>query len=246
MALIGAAFALGFTVGPVLGGVALLAGGEAATSPWPGFLAAGLSGVALLLAIFRLPESLTRDSESAARSLFDRAALRGAFAAVDWPAARDVVCGRVFLRQLRIDLVAGNRTDDRRRSLGRPGSGNGSGARTRARGDQCRAAGAGDGDSLGALAAIVSARREPGLRARRGHDLVHRAGHFHVPGDDSHARSRVSRATPLGPAFRGRDGHRRRGDGDRRFLRSWPWRPSAAISACSWKQWPWRSSASRS
>jgi MFS family permease len=80
MALIGAAFALGFTVGPVLGGVALLAGGEAATSPWPGFLAAGLSGLALLLAIFRLPESLTRDSESAARSLFDRAALRAALA----------------------------------------------------------------------------------------------------------------------------------------------------------------------
>ncbi|MES1213303.1 MAG: MFS transporter [Singulisphaera sp.] len=78
MALIGAAFALGFTVGPVLGGAALLAGGEAATSPWPGYLAAGLSGVALLLAIFRLPESLTRDSESAARSLFDRRGLQAA------------------------------------------------------------------------------------------------------------------------------------------------------------------------
>src|SRR5262249_18726518 len=57
MALIGAAFALGFTVGPVLGGAALLAGGEAATSPWPGYLAAALSGMALLLAITRLPES---------------------------------------------------------------------------------------------------------------------------------------------------------------------------------------------
>lgn len=80
MALIGAAFALGFTVGPVLGGAALLAGGEAATSPWPGFLAAALSGVALLLAIFRLPESLSRDSESAARSLFDRRGLHAALA----------------------------------------------------------------------------------------------------------------------------------------------------------------------
>ena len=78
MALIGAAFALGFTVGPVLGGAALLAGGEAATSPWPGFLAAALSGAALLLAIFRLPESLSRDSESAARSLFDRRGLQAA------------------------------------------------------------------------------------------------------------------------------------------------------------------------
>jgi MFS transporter, DHA1 family, tetracycline resistance protein len=76
MALIGAAFALGFTVGPVLGGAALLAGGDATASPWPGFLAAMLSGGALLLAIARLPESLTRDSESAARSLFDRTALR--------------------------------------------------------------------------------------------------------------------------------------------------------------------------
>ena len=80
MALIGAAFALGFTVGPVLGGAALLAGGEAATSPWPGFLAAALSGAALVLAIFRLPESLSRDSESAARSLFDRRGLRAALA----------------------------------------------------------------------------------------------------------------------------------------------------------------------
>jgi MFS family permease len=78
MALIGAAFALGFTVGPVLGGAALLAGTEAATSPWPGFLAAGLSGAALLLAIFRLPESLTHDSESAGRTLFDRRGLRAA------------------------------------------------------------------------------------------------------------------------------------------------------------------------
>jgi MFS family permease len=78
MALIGAAFALGFTVGPVLGGAALLAGGDVVASPWPGFLAAALSGGALLLAIARLPESLTRDSESAARSLFDRTALQAA------------------------------------------------------------------------------------------------------------------------------------------------------------------------
>ncbi|MBI2825134.1 MAG: MFS transporter [Planctomycetia bacterium] len=80
MALIGAAFALGFTVGPVLGGAALLAGGDASTSPWPGYLAAVLSGAALLLAIFRLPESLSRDSESAVRSLFDRSALKAALA----------------------------------------------------------------------------------------------------------------------------------------------------------------------
>ncbi len=78
MAMIGAAFALGFTVGPLLGAVALLAGGEIHTSPWPGYVASALSGTAFLLALFRLPESRSRDSESAVRRIFDRAALRAA------------------------------------------------------------------------------------------------------------------------------------------------------------------------
>jgi MFS family permease len=61
MALIGAAFALGFTLGPSLGVVSLLAGGKLALSPWPGYTAAGLSAVAFLLAAVLLPESLRTD-----------------------------------------------------------------------------------------------------------------------------------------------------------------------------------------
>lgn len=80
MALIGAAFALGFTLGPSLGIVALAVGGELHVSPWPGYVAAGLSGCALLLAIFLLPESLRQDSTSAARPLFDMTAFRSALA----------------------------------------------------------------------------------------------------------------------------------------------------------------------
>ncbi|MDA7951234.1 MAG: MFS transporter [Pirellulaceae bacterium] len=61
MALIGAAFALGFTLGPAIGGVSLLfASGEEgslAYSPYPGFLAGFFSGMALLFAYFKLPES---------------------------------------------------------------------------------------------------------------------------------------------------------------------------------------------
>src|SRR6476659_888059 len=59
MALIGAAFGLGFTFGPLLAAAAILSSGtNVSNSPWPGFVASGLSAVALLLAIFRLPESL--------------------------------------------------------------------------------------------------------------------------------------------------------------------------------------------
>ena len=59
MALIGAAFALGFTLGPLIGAASLLLGGEARFSPWPGYTAAALSGIAFLLAVFLLPESLS-------------------------------------------------------------------------------------------------------------------------------------------------------------------------------------------
>ena len=61
MALIGAAFGLGFTFGPLLGFAAIaFSRGEEdiATSPWPGFVAAGLSASAMLLALLVLPESL--------------------------------------------------------------------------------------------------------------------------------------------------------------------------------------------
>src|SRR4029079_10816907 len=58
MALIGAAFALGFTFGPLLGAAALLFSTDVSVSPWPGYAAALLSGIALVLAITLLPESL--------------------------------------------------------------------------------------------------------------------------------------------------------------------------------------------
>lgn len=57
MALIGMAFGLGFTFGPLLGYLALPSE-QSVPGPLPGFVAAGLSAVALLLAWFRLPESL--------------------------------------------------------------------------------------------------------------------------------------------------------------------------------------------
>jgi DHA1 family tetracycline resistance protein-like MFS transporter len=79
MALIGAAFALGFTLGPMIGAAALFLGRRIAESPWPGFVASAMSATALTLAIFKLPESLqTGGSSSARRTLFDRSALRAA------------------------------------------------------------------------------------------------------------------------------------------------------------------------
>ena len=74
MALIGAAFGLGFTFGPLLGVAALVLSRneqEVATSPWPGYVAACLSFCALLLAAFLLPESLTPGSRSQRHVLFD-------------------------------------------------------------------------------------------------------------------------------------------------------------------------------
>lgn len=74
MALIGAAFGLGFTIGPVIGGI---------SSGWhhyaPGFIAAGLSAFALVLAAFTLPEP-PRHTARAERSLLDLTAVRHAMA----------------------------------------------------------------------------------------------------------------------------------------------------------------------
>ena len=65
MGMIGAAFGLGFTVGPALGG--LVAGGDptAAALARPAFLAAGLSALALVIAFVRLKESLPAASRRA-------------------------------------------------------------------------------------------------------------------------------------------------------------------------------------
>jgi len=79
MALIGAAFGAGFCLGPLIGAAALVLSPEnVATSPWPGFAAAGLSALAFLLALVRLPESLRPGSGSAAHRLFDTTAWRDA------------------------------------------------------------------------------------------------------------------------------------------------------------------------
>ena len=59
MALIGMAFGLGFTLGPVLAYFAIPAEPQSHPGPGPGFVAAGLSFVAFVLAIILLPESHT-------------------------------------------------------------------------------------------------------------------------------------------------------------------------------------------
>ncbi len=78
MALIGAAFGLGFTLGPLLGALALWTAGDAGLSPWPGYTAAGFSAVALGLAMFRLPESLDPRALPEVRRHFDFQSLRAA------------------------------------------------------------------------------------------------------------------------------------------------------------------------
>ncbi len=71
MALIGMAFGLGFTLGPLFA-IFAVPSGDADLGPGPGFVAAGLSLAALLLAIFKLPESLTATSATAnTRSWWD-------------------------------------------------------------------------------------------------------------------------------------------------------------------------------
>lgn len=100
MALIGAAFGIGFTFGPLLGSLALfldtgdlalaapaevaIATGPAAAgalSPMPGYLASAVSAVAFLLAIAMLPESLSADSRTPRHDWFDLANFRLALSA---------------------------------------------------------------------------------------------------------------------------------------------------------------------
>jgi MFS family permease len=79
MALIGAAFGLGFTFGPLFGSLAILREG-ANPGPGPGYAAAALSAAALALAYFKLPESLRPGDRSAGRRWFDRTAFLSALA----------------------------------------------------------------------------------------------------------------------------------------------------------------------
>jgi MFS family permease len=80
MALIGAAFGIGFTFGPLLGAFFVSDEVGAAPSAAPGYIASVLSGLALLFAVFRLPESLNPDSKPAKRHWLDVGSLRTAIA----------------------------------------------------------------------------------------------------------------------------------------------------------------------
>jgi len=79
MALIGMAFGLGFTLGPLVGYFAV-AGEDQPLSPAPGFAAAILSAIALAMAVFLLPESLRKGSKKAGRKIVDTAGFRAAWA----------------------------------------------------------------------------------------------------------------------------------------------------------------------
>jgi MFS family permease len=88
MALIGAAFGLGFTFGPLIGAAALVfspRAGDVATSPWPGYTAALLSAAACALAVFLLPESL-RAGHAQAHAVLDLRAWADALASPSVPA----------------------------------------------------------------------------------------------------------------------------------------------------------------
>jgi DHA1 family tetracycline resistance protein-like MFS transporter len=65
MALLGAAFGLGFTFGPLLGALALTAGGQPSVSGLPGYMAAGFSAAALALGLLWLPEPPARRGQAA-------------------------------------------------------------------------------------------------------------------------------------------------------------------------------------
>ena len=78
MALIGAAFGIGFTFGPLLGAAFVSGEPGAPPSSAPGYVAAVLSGLALLMAVFVLPESLKPDSDPAATHWLDISSLKRA------------------------------------------------------------------------------------------------------------------------------------------------------------------------
>jgi len=89
MALIGAAFGLGFTFGPLIGAAALVfsrGAGDVGTSPWPGYAAAALSAAALLLAVFLLPESLRPGHAEIHHDLFELRAWSDALSTASIPA----------------------------------------------------------------------------------------------------------------------------------------------------------------
>jgi MFS family permease len=76
MAMIGLAFGIGFTFGPLLGAAFVSDEPGAAPSAAPGYVAAILSGLALLSAIFLLPESLKEGPLARETRWFDLAGFR--------------------------------------------------------------------------------------------------------------------------------------------------------------------------
>ncbi len=79
MALIGAAFGIGFTFGPLLGAMFVPNETEGvAPSAAPGYVAAVLSGLAFLAALLMLPESLKAGSGTASRGWFNVSAFQAA------------------------------------------------------------------------------------------------------------------------------------------------------------------------
>lgn len=80
MALVGAAFGIGFTFGPLFAYLALMGEGKN-PGPGPGYAAASLSAVALLLAVFKLPESLDPEHAAQQRRPLGLGSLRAALAA---------------------------------------------------------------------------------------------------------------------------------------------------------------------
>ena len=78
MALIGVAFGMGFALGPLFAFFAVTSE-ETDPGAGPGFVAAALSFVALMMAIFLLPESKDKDSQPVKSSRFNLDAWRKAF-----------------------------------------------------------------------------------------------------------------------------------------------------------------------
>jgi MFS family permease len=71
MALIGMAFGIGFTLGPVIGAMFANPDPHGPMSPMPGFIAAGLSFSAFIVATVVLPETRPLGGEARQRRLFD-------------------------------------------------------------------------------------------------------------------------------------------------------------------------------
>ena len=79
MALIGAAFGIGFTFGPLLGAMFVSSELDGPPSPMAGYVASGLSALAFLWAVARLPESLKPDNVAPPRRWLNVGAMGRAF-----------------------------------------------------------------------------------------------------------------------------------------------------------------------